>query len=101
MHTQAYMILQTLHLEVSCLHRIFGIPLNLFHISFGNPKIFRLYLEFSYKIKNRYRIIVSDASLKISPFLGRLFRQWKKLGLELGLVTNNNGQGARFLLWGV
>ena len=25
----------------------------------------------------------------------------KKLGLELGLVTTNNGQGARFLLWGV
>jgi xylose isomerase len=25
----------------------------------------------------------------------------KKLGLELGLVTTSNGQGARFLLWGV
>jgi hypothetical protein len=25
----------------------------------------------------------------------------KKMGLELGLVTTNNGQGARFLLWGV
>jgi hypothetical protein len=25
----------------------------------------------------------------------------KKLGLELGLVTTHNGQGVRFLLWGV
>ena len=32
---------------MSCLHRIFRISPNLLHISFGNPKIFRLDLEFN------------------------------------------------------
>ncbi len=58
----------------ACLHRIFKIPLKLLYISSGNPKTYSLDLEFSKKIKNRRRIIESDAGLKISPFLCGLFR---------------------------
>ncbi len=47
MHSSILNILQGLKLKVSCLHRIFGIPLNLFHISFGNPKIFKQSIEFN------------------------------------------------------
>jgi hypothetical protein len=35
----------------SYFQRIFGIQFNFLHISFGNPKIFRLGLIFSLKIK--------------------------------------------------
>jgi hypothetical protein len=36
---------------ISCLHRIFGTPPKLLNISFGNPKISGIGLEFSKKIK--------------------------------------------------
>jgi len=69
MHSSILNILQGLKLKVSCLHRIFRTPLKLLYISFGSPKIFRLDLEFSSKIKNRNQIIASDTGLKILPLL--------------------------------
>jgi hypothetical protein len=51
---------------------------------------------------SRRRIIESDACLQnIAFFVWFLPLMPKKLGLELALVTTKNGQGARFLLWGV
>ena len=50
-----YTFLSLYFLQITCLHRIFGIPLNLFHISFGNPKISRIDHEFSEKIKTGIR----------------------------------------------
>jgi len=66
---QSFNILQVPQIWIACPSRIFGILLNLLHISFGNPKVSSLNLEFNQEIKNRHRIIDSDASLKISSFL--------------------------------
>ena len=66
----------------TCLHRIFGIPFNLLYISFGNPKMFIIDLEFNQKIKtgirksslmpvSKYRLfcVVTYANTKKNCFL--------------------------------